>query len=196
VIPKLRLPRLVIVPAIAAIALGLVLSSIGFWLRPIAAAEKATAAGDLDRGVQQYSAGRRRLQSIPILSNLFPGLDEVVTGNELSLQYALRRYDRILEATSGEGGGAAASFWAGCALFDRALVEVEPEKRVDMMSRAHDAFKRTLELAPDDWDAKFNYELSGRLRNILREQPDVTAQEMIRILRERGPKDRAGRRTG
>ena len=194
-IPKLRLSKLVIVPATAAIVLSLLLLSIGFWLRPVSVAERAMAAGDLDRAVQQYTAGRRRLQSIPILGSLFPDLNELVTGNELSLQYVLRRYDRILETTGGETGSAATSFWSGCALFDKALVETEPEKRVDMMSRAHDAFKRTLELAPGDWDAKFNYELSGRLRNIFREQPDVSAQEMIRILRERGPQERA-RRTG
>ena len=195
-IPNLRLSKLIVVPATAAIVLSLILLSIGFWLRPIAAAERAMAAGDLDRAVQQYTSARRRLHSISFLKTLFPGLNELVTGNELSLQYGLRRYERILETTGGENGSAATSFWSGCALFDQALVEVEPEKRVETMSRANDAFKRALELAPDDWDAKFNYELSGRLQDILREQPDVSAQEMIRILRERGPKERAGRRTG
>jgi hypothetical protein len=196
VIPKPRASRLVIVPVTVATALGVLLLLIGFWLRPIAAAEQAMAAGDADRALQQYTTGRRRLQWIPGLGILFPGLNELVTGNELSLQYALRRYDRIIEATGSGTGSASTSFWAGCALFDKALVEVEPEKRVEMMSRAHDAFRRTLELAPDDWDAKFNYELSGRLSNILREQPRLSAQEMIRILRDRGPKDSTGRRTG
>jgi hypothetical protein len=196
VIPKLRVSRLVLVPATVATVVGVLLLISGIWLRPIAAAEQAMAAGDLDRALQQYTTGRGRLQWIPVLGTLFPGLNELVTGNALSLQYALRRYDRVIEATSGGTGSAATSFWAGCALFDKALVEVEPEKRVEMMSRAHDAFRRTLELAPDDWDAKFNYELSGRLSNILREQPRLSAQEMIRILRDRGPKDSAGRRTG
>jgi hypothetical protein len=196
VIPKLYVSRLVIVLATVATVVGVLLLIIGFWLRPIAAAERAMAAGDLDRALQQYTTGHRRLQWMPILGTLFPNLTELVTGNELSLQYALRRYDRIIEATRGGTGSAATSFWAGCALFDKALVEVEPEKRVEMMSRAQDAFRRTLELAPEDWDAKFNYELSGRLSNILREQPRLSAQEMIRILRDRGPKDSAGRRTG
>jgi hypothetical protein len=196
VIPKPRLSRIVAVPAIAAIAIGVLLSAVGFWLGPIAAAERAMMAGDLDRAVQQYAAGRRRLDWIPLGRTLFPRLNELVTGNELSLQYALRRYDRILEATSREASVASTSFWAGCALFDKAIVEVDPETRVEMMSRAHEAFRGVLELVPDDWDAKFNYELSGRLLNILKEQPQASAQEMIRILRERGPQDRAGRRTG
>ena len=195
-IPKLRVSRLVIVPVTAAAVVGVLLLIVAFWLRPIVAGERAVAAGDLDRALQEYTTGRRRLQWVPFLGTLFPGLTELVTGSELSLQYALRRYDRVIEATSGGTGSAATSFWAGCALFDKALVEVEPEKRVEMMSRAHDAFRRTLELAPDDWDAKFNYELSGRLSHILREQPRLSAQEMIRILRDRGPKDSAGRKTG
>jgi hypothetical protein len=196
VIPKLRVSRFVIVPATVATVVGVLLLILSFWLRPIAAGERAMAAGDLDRALQQYSAGRRWLQWVPMLGTLFPGLNERVLSNELSLQYALRRYDRIIEATAGGTESASTSFWAGCALFDKALVEVEPEKRVEMMSRAHDAFRRTLELQPDDWDAKFNYELSGRLSHILREQPRLSAQEMIRILRDRGPKDSAGRRTG
>ena len=81
---------------------GLSLVCVALWLRPLETAERALANGDLERAVQQYAVGRSRLDRIPFVHDLFPGLDDLATRNELSLQYALRRYDRILEATSTE----------------------------------------------------------------------------------------------
>ena len=184
------------VVAAATIAIGLLLVCAAWWLRPIAAAERALVSGDLDRAVQQYTVGRRRLEWIPYGQRLFPGLDELVRANQLSLQYALRQYDRILEEAGAKTVRGPASFWAGCALFDRALVEIDPEIRVKLMAEAHQSFRRALELAPDDWDSKFNYEVTGRFLNVLQDQPRLPTQDIIKILRERGPQPRGGPRTG
>ncbi len=184
------------VVAIATIVIGLILVCVAWWLRPIAAAERALLSGDLDRAVQQYTVGRHRLDWIPYGHNLFPGLDDLVRSNQLSLQYALRRYDGILEDAGAKAVRGPAAFWAGCALFDKALVEVDPEVRVRLMSEAHQSFRRALELAPGDWDSKFNYEVAGRFLSILQEQPQTPTPEIIKILRERGPQSSGGRRTG
>ncbi len=184
------------VVATATIVIGLFLLCVAWWLRPIAAAERALVSGDLDRAVQQYTVARHRLDWIPYGQHFFPGLDNLVMGNQLSLQYALRRYDRILEDADAKTVRGPAAFWAGCALFDKALVEVDPEVRVRLMAEAHQSFRRALELAPGDWDSKFNYEVTGRFLSTLQEQPQTPTQEIIRILRERGPQSRGGRRTG
>jgi hypothetical protein len=183
--------------AVAMTVTGLSLVCVALWLRPLADAERALANGDLERAVQQYAVGRWRFDRIPFVQELFPGLDDLATRNELSLQYALRRYDRILEATSTEPVRRfPASFWAGCALFDKALVELEPEARVGLMSQAHQAFRRALELVPGDWDTKFNYEVTSRWLNVLKQQPEASPPEIIKLLRQRGPQSGAGRRTG
>jgi tetratricopeptide (TPR) repeat protein len=176
---------------------GLSLLSTAWWLRPIGAAERALASGDLERAAQQYGVSRRRLDRPIFAKSLVPALADLVTGNELSLQYSLRRYDRVLEITAGsDTAPGPASFWAGCALFDRALVQDDADGKLGMMSDAHQAFRRALEADPSDWDARFNYEMTGRLLSILRDQPHASTEEIIKLLRERGPQPRGGRRTG
>lgn len=175
---------------------GLSLLAAAWWLRPIAVAERALTGGDLERAAQQYGVSRRRLERTVFAKTLFPSLTELVTGSELSLQYSLRRYDRILEIVASSATPGSASFWAGCALFDKALVQADTDAKLGMMSDAHQAFRRALETAPGDWDARFNYEMTGRLLTILREQPQASTEEIIKLLRERGPQPRGGRRTG
>src|SRR5262245_14477562 len=177
-------------------AIGVCLVLVAWWLRPITAAERAMTNGNLERAVEQYATGRRRVGLIPFAQDLLPGLQELLAGNELSLQYALRRYDRILEGRQAETDRASASFWAGCVLFDKALAERVPKARLELMSEAQRTFRRALELNPGDWDTKFNYEVTDRLLRILQEQPEATPQEIIKILRERGSQPRTGRRTG
>jgi hypothetical protein len=177
-------------------AAGLSLLAAAWWLRPIVAAERALARDDLERAAQQYGESRRRVEGTPFASRLLPGLAALVTGNELSLQYALRRYDRVLDITAGaDAAPGPASFWVGCALFDKALVQSDRDAKLAMMADAQRAFRRALEADAGDWDARFNYEMTGRLLTILREQPDASTEEIIRLLRERGPQPGA-RRTG
>jgi hypothetical protein len=192
----LHLSRAVSVVAGTMMVIGLSLVFVAWWLRPITAAERAMASGNLERAVEQYALGRRRVDLIPFVQDLLPGLRDLLAGNELSLQYALRRYDRILEGRSAEPDRAPTSFWAGCVLFDKALVELVPKARLEIMSEAQRTFRRALELTPGDWDTKFNYEVADRLLRILQVQPEASPQEIIKILRDRGPQPRTGRRTG
>jgi hypothetical protein len=192
----LHLSRAVGVAAGIMMAMGLSLVFVAWWLRPITGAERAMANGNLERAVEQYAVGRRRVSLIPFAQDLVPGLHDLLAGNELSLQYALRRYDRILEGRNADTDRASASFWAGCVLFDKALVERVPKARLEMMSEAHRTFRRALELNPGDWDTKFNYEVVDRLLRILQEQPEASPQEIFKILRDRGLQPRTGRRTG
>lgn len=194
---SLGLSRRVAVTSAVTLGVGLCLLLAAWWLRPIQIAERAFASGDLDRAAQQYGVSRQRFDRVFLSKRLVPTLAHLVTANELSLQYGLRRYDRVLEVTAGsETTSGPVSFWAGCALFDRALVQADADAKLGMMSDAHQAFRRTLEATPGDWDARFNYELTGRLLSILRDQPQASTEEIIKLLRERGPQPRGGRRTG
>lgn len=183
--------------AVATTVTGLSLVCIALWLRPLVAAERALARGEIERAAQQYSVGRSRLDRLPFAEDLFPGLGDLATRNELALQYTLRRYDRILEdAGNDTSRRASASFWAGCALFDKAIGELEPKARMDLMSEAHRSFRRGLESAPEDWDTKFNFEVTARWLHLLKQQPESVPQEIIKLLRQRGPQPGNVRRTG
>jgi hypothetical protein len=191
-----RLPRAASIAATVMMAIGLLLAGIGWWLRPLASAERAAANGNTERAVEQYATGRHRLSLIPFVRDVVPGLSDLAIGNELSLQYALRRYDRILEEATDDTASAPALFWAGCVLFDKALVELDPKVRLETLSQASRRFRRALELDPGDWDTKYNYEVTDRLLGILQVQPQASPQEIIKLLRDRGPRPGSGRRIG
>ena len=169
---------------------GAGLVGVSWWLRPISDAEQALRDGNLQRAAERYGAARARFDKIAITRTLLPGTYNLVSGNELSLQYSLEQYDDILEKAGTSGDNNAASFWAGCALFDKALMEEKPEARVAWVSQAHQEFRRALELTPDDWDAKFNFELTGKLTSGLQKQPKTSKQDMMKLLRESPKTDR------
>jgi hypothetical protein len=74
-------------------------------------------------------------------------------------------------------------FWAGSALFVKARDEEDPEIRLGWLGRAAEEFRKALELTPDDWDTKYNYELTSRLLDELRKQPKTPPKQMLQLLR-------------
>jgi hypothetical protein len=80
-------------------------------------------------------------------------------------------------------------FWSGCALFAKARKEEAAEARLSWLSRAGDEFKKALERAPDDFDAKFDYELTQRLLQELKKQPKTPPTQLMQLLR---PKPKEG----
>jgi tetratricopeptide (TPR) repeat protein len=169
---------------------GLALLAGSVWLRPIAEAEQAMRDGNRERAVDRYAAARERFDRIPIARSLLPRIHRLVTENELALDYALERYDDILERAGTSDGDEAASFWAGCALFNKGLIEQRPEARVGWIAQAHQEFRKALELAPEDWDAKVNFEMTGKLVSGLQKQPASSTQDMMKLLREAPRTDR------
>jgi hypothetical protein len=194
--PKaLRLSRTARLVAGISLVLGLLLLGLGWWLTPVSVAERAMANGDLERAVDRYGVGRSRVGWLPFVESLAPGTTDILAGNQLSLQYMLRRYDRILETTGDGTAGFPESFWAGCVLFDKALVETDFKARLETLTEAHRKFRRALELNPGDWDTKYNYEVADRMLSVLQAQPEIAPQDVIKLLRDRGPQPR-GRKTG
>ncbi len=80
-------------------------------------------------------------------------------------------------------------FWAGCAFVDKARVEASAEARLGWLTRAEEEFRRAVEATPDDWDTKFNFELTTRLAAELRKQPKNPPNQLMQLLR---PQPKAG----
>jgi hypothetical protein len=179
-----RVSSTMFIGAFVTLVIGTLLLGLSFWLQPVAETERAMAGSDAAMSLQRYEVARQRFDWFPVTKRVMPELYDLISANELSLLYELQRYDDIIERTSVDGGGGAGAFWAGCAMFVKALLEDKPEARMGWIAQSHQQFRRALEFASGDWDSKFNYELTGKLVGGLKKQPDTPKQDMMKLLRD------------
>jgi hypothetical protein len=165
---------------------GLLILSL--WLQPLAEGERAAAHGQLQRGLDRFTVATARFGRLPVMQQLLPGLHAAARTNRFRLLYRRGEYATLLEQTVDAAGSASARFWAGCALYQRAMQEPGADARRTWLDRAADEFHRALELAPGDWDTKFNYELTTRLLARFREKPEPPPNRLLR------PRPREGER--
>jgi tetratricopeptide (TPR) repeat protein len=161
------------------------------WTRPIADADAALEDGDYGRALASYSAGEARFDRLPPVKQAFSTEYNRIVSNELWLLYKLERYDQTIDKAERAPEGAQPHFWAGCAFFDKARAEENTDARLGWLSRAEEEFRRAVEATPDDWDTKFNFELTTRLAAELRKQPKTPPNQLMQLLR---PEPKAGPR--
>jgi hypothetical protein len=183
-------PGLWLVSVLALIG-GAGLVALSAWSRPLADARDAAEAGRLDQALEHYAAGEARFDRLPITKQILPAAYHAAIANQLSLQYELRRYDDLIEKAASSPSIAPVHFWAGSALFAKARDEEDPEIRLGWLGRAAEEFRNALSRTPDDWDTKYNYELTNRLVEELRKQPKTPPKQMLQLLR---PEPKAGGR--
>ena len=173
---KFRISQRTFVFALVLLCGGGLLLAGGWWLRPIIEAEQAMDERSLERALERLALAERRFELIPVSKRVLPGLYDLVVTNELALMYALQQYDAVIDK-AGATGAPGGRFWAGCALFAKGALEPKAEARIGWLSQSQEEFRRALEHASTQWDAKFNYELVGRLIADAWKKPD-TEQEM------------------
>jgi tetratricopeptide (TPR) repeat protein len=159
------------------------------WTRPIADADQALADGELPRALTGYRDAEVRFDRVAAAKQLFTSEYNRVVANELWLLYRLGRYDETIDRAERAPEGASPHFWAGCAFVDKARVSDNAEARLGWLSRAEEEFRRAVEAAPDDWDTKFDFEMTTRLAAELRKQPKNPPNQMMQLLR---PQPKAG----
>lgn len=167
------------------------------WLRPLEEGQAAAEQGRLEEALARYAAAEARFDRVPLGKQLLPSAHAASQANQLWVLYRLGRHDALLEKAALAVPQAPVHFWSGCALFSRAMEEVEAEARVGWLSRASEEFRKALALAPDDWDVKYDYELTERLLAELRKDPEKPPKELLQLLRPkpkqgRGPAPRVG----
>jgi hypothetical protein len=175
--------------AVLALVSGIALVAIGQWHRPLLEAEQEADQGRVETALAGYAESERRFERLPTLKQFAPAGHGASVGNQLALMYKLGRYDDLLEKASTSPPMHATHFWAGCALFQKARVEEQPEARIGWLSRSEQEFRSALELDRTDWDTKYNYELTKRLLQELRKQPKTPPKQLLQLLR---PQPRAG----
>lgn len=154
----------------------------GWWLRPIADAQQAVRDGRLQQALASYGVAEKRFASMPLARRFAPNLYDLVVTNELSALYTLKQYDEVIDK-AGATGTRGSNFWAGCALFAKGdLAFLTPDKRMKWLSQAQQEFRRAVENAPSDFDAKFNYEVTTKVIAGVEKAPNAPRPTDLNLL--------------
>lgn len=174
--------------ALVAVLLGSGLLWLATWMAPLAQADAAIVDGRLTDGLELYRTAESRLSRIPALQQLAPGLLGNVQANQVRLLYQMQRYDEAIEKAGDSTSVHGTHFWSGCALFARASAEDRAQTRLEWFERAETEFRTALAARPDDWDTKFNFELTRTLLNRLREEPETPRRLLFELVRPQSPR--------
>lgn len=178
------------------LAAGLTLIGYARWAQPLEEGDKALAEGTLEGAIARYQAAQARFDAMPAAKQLVSTEYIRAVSNHLWALYRLKRYDEVIDLAQRAPADASPNYWAASAFFQKATVEEKPEARLGWLSRAEEEFRKAVEAAPDDWDTKYNYELTTRLSAELRKQPLTPPKQLMQLLRPPTPGAKPPRRIG
>jgi len=162
---------------------GVSLVAYSRWTRPIAHADAALADGRLDEAIAGYRTSETRFDQLPAARQLFGSEYARAYGNHLWALYRAKRYDEVIDLADRGPADASPHFFSGCAFFVKGSAEEQPETRLGWFTRAEEEFHKALETAPEDWDTKYDFELTSRLASELRKQPKTPPKQLMQLLR-------------
>src|SRR4051812_4024178 len=178
------------------LAAGLGLVGYARWTAHISTADAALADGRLDEALAAYKLAEARFDAMPAIRQMAAAEYTRILGNHLLTLYRMKRYDELIDLAQKAPADAAPSFWAGSAFFQKAIVEEQPDARLGWLGRAEEEFRKAVEAAPEDWDTKYDFELTTRLAAELRKQPKTPPKQMMQLLRPPQPGAKTPRRVG
>jgi hypothetical protein len=191
-----RLKGLTGVAAVFALLVGGGALAYAAWSRPLLIGDAALAANDADGALAAYARAEARFRWLPIAQSILPRDYERAVYNQLALLYQNGDYDGVIAMAEAAPAGAAPRFWSGCALFSLAATDAKPEARLVWLTRAEGEFKQALEAAPDDWDAKYNYEITARMVAQLRTKSPDEPETLMQLLRPQQKQLKPVRKSG
>lgn len=175
---------------------GVGLMAYARWTAPLEDAEAALAEGRFEQAVVASQITEARFDALSAAKQIVPAEYTRAVGNHLLALYRLKRYDEVIDVAQKAPAAASPNFWAACAFFQKAAVEEAPDARLGWLSRAEEEFRKAIEAAPEDWDTKFNFELTTRLASELRKQPNTPPKQLMQLLRPPTAGAKPPRRTG
>lgn len=178
------------------LAAGVGLIAYARWTAPLKDADAALADGRFEQAVVASQIAEARFDALPAAKQIVPAEYNRAVGNHLLALYRLERYDEVIDVAQKAPAAASPNFWAACAFFQKAAVEEAPEARLGWLSRAEEEFRKAIEAAPEDWDTKYDFELTTRLASELRKQPNTPPQQLMQLLRPPTAGAKPPRRTG
>lgn len=185
--------------AIAAAALLLLAVSLGFLsygraLRQLATANRLLEAQDYAAAERAYMEAEDRMAHGIVPAGIYRSSYRLLVFNEARLFEATRRdteLARLLERVATQHPELANDpeyhFWAGIEEYAKAASVTEKQAVRASLQRASDSFRLVLAAGDNDWDAKYNYELTARLLAGMKkseETPEKMNRGGMKILRE------------
>ena len=180
------------------ILLGAGAALIGYarWSSPLRDADTALAEGRLDAAITAYQTAEARFEAVPAVKQFASREYNRAVENHLWALYRLKRYDEVIDLAQKAPIDASPHFWSACAFFQKTNVEEKPEARLGWLTRAEEEFRKAVEEAPEDWDTKYDFELTTRLSAELRKQPNTPPKQLMQLLRPPTPGAKTPRRIG
>jgi tetratricopeptide (TPR) repeat protein len=182
--------------AVMALLAGATLVGYARWTRDLDRADQALAGGRLEEALAGYKAAALRFDRTPAARQIFGADYDRAVANQLWVLYRLKRYDETIELAERASTGALPHFWSGCAYFEKAVIDENPEARLGWLSRAEEEFRKAVEATPEDWDTKYDFELTSRLATELRKQPKTPPRQLMQLLRPPSPTGKPARSVG
>jgi tetratricopeptide (TPR) repeat protein len=182
--------------AVVVLLAGVAMLAYARWTHDIAHADEALAAGRLADALTAYTTAELRFDRTPAARQLFAVEYDRSVANHLWVLYRLKRFDETIDLAARAPVSALPHFWSGCALFQKALVEEKPDARLGWLSRAEEEFRKAIEAAPDNWDTKYDFELTSRLAAELRKEPKTPPRQLMQLLRPPSPSGKPTRSVG
>jgi tetratricopeptide (TPR) repeat protein len=178
------------------LAAGVSLIGYARWTNALKDADQALAAGRFDQAVASYQAAEAHFDALPAAKQFVSVEYTRAVSNHLLALYTLKRYDEVIDLAQKAPVQATPNFWAASSFYQKAIVEEQPEARLGWLSRAEEEFRKAIEASPDDWDTKYDFELTTRLAAELRRQPNTPPKQMMQLLRPPTAGAKAPRRVG
>jgi tetratricopeptide (TPR) repeat protein len=149
----------------AAAALGY-----GWWLLKFEEGNRAVERGELEEARRIYEQASIPFERVPFAAQLLRRDFAKLRFNQVRLAYREGDPEAALEILEEAAGRSPAikdtaefSFWVGNLIFRRALQTADPADAVELLKQALSEYQRGLVAQPDDWDLKYNFELTKTL---------------------------------
>lgn len=184
------------VAVILAVMAGTAALAYALWSKPLLDAEASLAAGNRDGALAAYARAEERFKRFPVAQRVLPRDYALSVTNQLALLYRNGNHDAVIAKAEEAPPGATPRVWAGSALFALASAEARSDARVVLLSRAQAEFRQALEQSPDDWDTKYNYEVTAKLVDALRKKPVVEPDTLMQLVRPQQKQPKAVRKRG
>ncbi|HET7681505.1 MAG TPA: hypothetical protein VFK79_15380 [Xanthobacteraceae bacterium] len=184
----------------SAVVISLLLLGYGIWLLQLERGARAVAHGELDTAAALYTSAEWPFPSF--LARVFPDHYGRAVFPKIALLYnrgktgdAAVELERATARAPSLAERPEFAFWSGNVLLRRALEATDSEIIIKHLYAAAAHYRKALEVSPDDWDIKYNYEL---VQHVLAEQEQEKEKEQskmksilerIRTITEPAPKE-------
>jgi hypothetical protein len=172
-----------------------ILLSYAQWIYNIGEGGRLLAGEDFSAAERTYADAESRFEHLVLPSSLLAAQYRVLVFNRVRVMAATHKYDALspmLEAAVKRMPSLADDpeyhFWMGNLQYRTAVAQNDKQARKAGLQQAAGSYRLALTLAPDDWDAKFNYQIAMRLLNGMRDKKEDTTEKLkqggMKILRE------------